>query len=138
GISTVSSYRGGQIFECLGLDNSVVAQCFTGTPSRIGGLRFEDLAQPVLDRHALAFGPDPTKLPDYGLVRFRREGERHAWEPAVIRAMHRGVANGQPDAWAEYKRLTVPEQRPSTLRDLLEILPAGDEVPVAEVDPCTD
>jgi glutamate synthase domain-containing protein 2/glutamate synthase domain-containing protein 1/glutamate synthase domain-containing protein 3 len=138
GISTVSSYRGGQIFECLGLDASVVARCFAGTPNRIGGLRFEDLAQPVLERHALAFGAEPTKLPDYGMVRFRREGERHAWEPAVIRAMHKGVANGTPDAWAEYTRLTEPVEQPSTLRDLLEILPAGEAVPLDEVEPWTE
>jgi glutamate synthase domain-containing protein 2 len=138
GISTVSSYRGGQIFECLGLDNSVVKRCFAGTPNRIGGLRFEDLARPVLERHAMAFGVEPTKLPDYGSVRFRRDGERHAWEPAVIRAMHRGITNGQTDAWAEYTSLTEPVEQPSTLRDLLEILPAGATVPLDEVEPWTE
>ena len=135
GISTISSYRGGQIFECLGLDSSVVTRCFAGTPNRIGGLRFADLAQAVLDRHAAAFGEDPTRLPDYGLVRFRRDGERHAWEPAVIRAMHKAMANGQSEPWAEYNRLTAPEERPAALRDLLEILPAGEAVPLDEVEP---
>jgi glutamate synthase domain-containing protein 2/glutamate synthase domain-containing protein 3 len=138
GISTVSSYRGGQIFECLGLDDAVVRRCFTGTPSRIGGLGFEDLARPALERHAAAFESVAyEKLPDYGLVRFRREGERHAWEPAVIRAMHKGLANGQADAWDEYQRLTEPVELPSTLRDLLDILPAGEAVPLAEVEPWT-
>ena len=137
GISTVSSYRGGQIFECLGLDRSVVERCFAGTPSPIGGLGFEDLARPILERHAAAFESDVAKLPDYGLVRFRREGERHAWEPAVIRAMHRGVANGEPSAWDEFNRLTDPSDQPATLRDLLEILPAGAPVPLDEVEPWT-
>jgi glutamate synthase (ferredoxin) len=142
GISTVSSYRGGQIFECLGLNDSVVRRCFTGTPNRIGGLGFEDLARPSLDRHAAAFDSVAyEKLPDYGLVRFRREGERHAWEPAVIRAMHKGLIkvkdNGQADAWDEYQRLTEPVEQPSTLRDLLELLPAGPRIPLAEVEPWT-
>jgi glutamate synthase domain-containing protein 2/glutamate synthase domain-containing protein 1/glutamate synthase domain-containing protein 3 len=136
GISTVSSYRGGQIFECLGLNESVIERCFAGTPSRIGGLGFEDLALPVLERHAAAFNPELEKLPDYGLVRFRREGERHAWEPAVIRALHKGLANGQSDAWDEYRHLTEPPaEQPASLRDLLEILPAGDPVPLDEVEP---
>src|SRR5207302_7440942 len=117
GISTVSSYRGGQIFECLGLNDAVVATCFTGTPNRIGGLGFADFARAALDRHSAAWAPDPGKLPDYGFVRFRREGERHAWEPPVIRAMHRGLANGQADAWDEYQRLTEPAEQPSSLRD---------------------
>jgi glutamate synthase (ferredoxin) len=144
GISTVSSYRGGQIFECLGLDDSVVRRCFTGTPNRIGGLGFEDLARPSLERHAAAYDSIAyEKLPDYGQVRFRREGERHAWEPAVIRAMHKGLitikinANGQADAWDEYERLTEPVEQPSTLRDLLELLPAGPAIPLAEVEPWT-
>ena len=112
GISTVSSYRGGQIFECLGLHDAVVKRCFAGTPNRIGGLGFDDLARPVLERHALTFGTVAAeltlKLPDYGLVRFRREGERHGWEPMVIRALHKGLENGQADAWSEYLRLTEP------------------------------
>src|SRR5207244_9608186 len=56
GISTISSYRGGQIFECLGLDKSVIERCFTATPSRIGGLGFEALAGAVADRHAAEIG----------------------------------------------------------------------------------
>jgi glutamate synthase (ferredoxin) len=134
GISTISSYRGGQIFECLGLDASVVERCFAGTPNRIGGLDFEALGQGVLERHAAAYDADVGKLPDYGLVRFRREGERHAWEPAVIRAMHRGLANGQDGAWDEFNQLTAPAEQPAALRDLLEILPAGEAIPVAEVE----
>jgi glutamate synthase domain-containing protein 2/glutamate synthase domain-containing protein 3 len=137
GISTVSSYRGGQIFECLGLADTVVARCFAGTPNRIGGLDFADLARPLLERHALAFAAPATleKLPDYGLVRFRREGERHAWEPAIVRALHKGIGNGQAVAWADYQRLTEPPPEPSTLRDLLEIRPAGEAVPLDEVEP---
>ena len=137
GISTVSSYRGAQIFECLGLHESVVSQCFKGTPNRIGGLGFEDLARPVLERHALTFGSDSTeltKLPDYGLVRFRREGERHGWEPMIVRALHKGIANGQADAWSDYLRLTEPDQQPATLRDVLDIVPAGEPVALDEVE----
>src|SRR5207302_5581496 len=55
GISTISSYRGGQILECLGLNQRVIERCFTGTPSRIGGLGFEALASAVADRHAAAY-----------------------------------------------------------------------------------
>lgn len=43
GISTVASYRGGQLFEAVGLSNEVVDQCFTGVPSRIQGATFTDL-----------------------------------------------------------------------------------------------
>ncbi|HET6317329.1 MAG TPA: glutamate synthase central domain-containing protein, partial [Chloroflexota bacterium] len=139
GISTSASYRGGQIFECLGLSQSVVDRYFAGTPNRIGGLRIEDLARPILDRHRLAFGSDsPDRLPDYGLVRFRRDGERHAWEPPVVRALHKGLENGAPETWQEYYRLTDMAEQPNTLRDLLEIQPAGPPVPLDDVEPATE
>ena len=38
GISTLASYKGAQIFEALGIDNSVVDRCFAGTASRIKGV----------------------------------------------------------------------------------------------------
>ncbi|MBV9578001.1 MAG: glutamate synthase large subunit, partial [Chloroflexi bacterium] len=134
GISTVSSYRGGQIFECLGLDASVVDRCFSGTPSRIGGLGFQQLATPLLERHTAAFaGGDQRKLPDFGLVRFRRDGERHAWEPTVIRALHKAIADNSTN-WDDYRALTEPPDEPATLRDLLEILPAGEPLPIDQVE----
>jgi len=138
GISTVSSYRGAQIFECVGLHDAVVSRCFAGTPNRIGGLGFEDLARPVLERHALTFGSvgtESTRLPDHGLVRFRRDGERHGWEPMIVRALHKGLANGRADAWTDYLRLTEPNEQPSMLRDLLDIVSAGEPVPLDEVEP---
>ena len=133
GISTMSSYRGGQIFECLGLHASVVDACFSGTPSRIGGLAFDDLDSSVKERHTAAFdSTDARKLPDFGLVRFRRDGERHAWEPAIIRALHKAIEGGE---WDAYRNLTEPPDAPASLRDLLEILPAGEPAPVDEVEP---
>jgi glutamate synthase domain-containing protein 2/glutamate synthase domain-containing protein 1/glutamate synthase domain-containing protein 3 len=135
GISTVSSYRGGQIFEVLGLHHSVIERCFADTPSRIGGLGFTDLTRAAMQRHSAAYGAEGVKLPDFGLVRFRREGERHAWEPAVIRAAHKALDNGDARAWDDYSRLTEPPDEPATLRDLLEIVPAGPPLALDDVEP---
>ncbi|MBV9169113.1 MAG: glutamate synthase large subunit, partial [Chloroflexi bacterium] len=137
GISTIASYRGGQIFECLGLAPSVVERCFTGTPTRIGGLGFCDLAAPALERHSQAFltAESIQRLPDYGLVRFRRDGEKHAWEPPVIRALHKSISE---DTWDEYHRLTELAEQPAALRDLLEILPACTPVSLDEVEPASE
>ena len=38
GISTIRSYRGAQIFEIVGIDETVVEEHFTGTHSRLGGI----------------------------------------------------------------------------------------------------
>lgn len=56
GISTLASYKGAQIFEALGLGDEVVDACFKGTPSRIGGVNFEQLGADAMQLHALAYG----------------------------------------------------------------------------------
>ncbi len=146
GISTVSSYRGGQIFECLGLGHDVMAVCFRDTPSRIGGLGFEDLARQALDRHAAAFQPEsPVKLPDHGRVRFRRDGERHAWEPNVVRALHDALPKHDDRktdvvsaSWETYRDLARARDMPANLRDMLEIQPVGEPLPLDEVEPASE
>jgi hypothetical protein len=51
GISTLQSYQGAQIFECLGLDEAVVERFFSDTATRIGGADLERLTTEVLERH---------------------------------------------------------------------------------------
>ena len=48
GISTIQSYRGAQIFEAVGLNDSVTSRYFTGTPSRISGVELEVIARETL------------------------------------------------------------------------------------------
>jgi glutamate synthase (NADPH/NADH) large chain len=55
GISAIQSYRGAQVFEALGLNQDVVDHYFTWTPSRVGGIGLDVIAQEVLIRHRAAF-----------------------------------------------------------------------------------
>ncbi|MEJ7490761.1 glutamate synthase central domain-containing protein, partial [Staphylococcus pettenkoferi] len=43
GISTVQSYQGAQIFEAVGLSNSVIEKYFTGTQSKLSGISIEQI-----------------------------------------------------------------------------------------------
>ncbi len=131
GISTISSYRGAQIFEALGLATEVVNRCFTGTPSRIGGLGFDELAADILSRHQAAFA-GATKLPDYGFIRYRRDGEYHAFNPLVVRALHKATISGDYEDYRQYSGL-VQSRAPMTLRDMLELKP-GTPIPLREVE----
>ena len=58
GISTVASYRGAQVFEAVGLAPELVDLYFTGTPSRLGGVGIDVIAQEVAERHAQAYPSD--------------------------------------------------------------------------------
>ena len=54
GISVVDSYRGAQIFEAIGISSELTEKCFTGTPSKIEGIGFKEIAMETLARHRLA------------------------------------------------------------------------------------
>ncbi len=142
GISTVVSYRGAQLFDILGLAPAVVDRCFSGTASPIGGFGFREIADVVLERHHEWLAEsDDTRLPDRGQVRFRRDGEHHAWSPPAVRALQKAVGSERrpkqdeptPDDWTAFRASTKTDF-PVDVRDLLDLVPAGEPVPVGEVE----
>jgi glutamate synthase (ferredoxin) len=149
GISALDSYCGAQIFEAVGVDQALIEACFTGTPSRVGGIGLAKLEQDARARHGRAFGEGPAALSHPGFYKFKKDGEYHSFSPSVVHALHKAVQgphalNGDskgPDVSAEgyaaYKAYaTLAERRPATEpRDLLELLPAGPPVPIDEVEP---
>jgi glutamate synthase (NADPH/NADH) large chain/glutamate synthase (ferredoxin) len=148
GISTIQSYRGAQIFEAVGLEQSVIDKHFTGTASRIGGVGEEVLATEALERHARAGWKTAAVreelLPVGGVYAWRRDGEHHMWNPETIALVQHAVraANGDVSAalggdagaheavrsspayekYREYARMVNEDAaRKATLRGLLEI-----------------
>jgi glutamate synthase (ferredoxin) len=94
GISSLDAYRGAQTFDALGLAQELVDLCFAGTPSPIGGLGFEEIAEDVLARHRQAFGSPAVALLNPGTVKFHHGGEYHASNPDAVRALHLTVDPG--------------------------------------------
>ncbi len=143
GISTVESYCGAQIFEIIGLNDAVVDRCFTGAPSRLGGVGFDKLADDALYRHHLAYKTPLEKLEHWGQFKYRRQGETHALSPEVIEALHEAVRTPAaldgnfPLAYERYRRYVrlLHEQPPTGLRDLLDIQSDRAPIPIEEVEP---
>ena len=135
GISPLTSYRGAQIFEIVGLDDDLVDRCFAGTPSRIRGIGLAELAEDILSRHRVAFVPAPVKgkLPDPGLYRFRKDGEYHAYNPFVVRALQKAANTGD---YADYKTYAslLANREPAVLRDLFRFRPTRAPIPIDEVE----
>jgi glutamate synthase (NADPH/NADH) large chain/glutamate synthase (ferredoxin) len=127
-------YRGAQIFETIGLDPAVVERSFAGTPARLGGLGLAEIEADVLRRHRAAFGEAAAKLPDFGFVRYRKDGEPHAFEPPTVKALQRAVNSGSAEDYRAYREL-VAGHAPTAVRDLMAIKPLGAPVPLAEVEP---
>lgn len=134
GISVLLSYQGAQVFEAIGLARDLVDECFAGTPSRIGGVSYEGIAHDVLRLHAAAFRAWAPRLEDHGFYRFRRQGEYHAFNPDVIRALQRAVRANDREAFRAYVR-AVEERPPVALRDVLDFRRAVVPLPLEEVEP---
>ncbi len=127
GIGTLSTYHGGQIFEAIGLTREIVDAYFPGTPSHPGAIDLDAVAAAVLRRHAEAYratGP----LEEAGIIRFRRGGEYHAFNPYVVKALQRAAGEGFG------KLAALVDGRPRTeVRDLLEVIP-GTPIPLEDVE----
>ena len=143
GISVLNSYQGAQIFEAVGVGQSVIDCCFSGTHSRIGGVGFSDIAEETIIRHRAAWETEVPEgesldLGDPGYNRYRRAGERHALTTEVIKNFHTFVKTGDKEKYDDYVKASL-ETTPSAIKDLLEFVPGPDgPVPLEEVEPIED
>ena len=137
GISTIQSYCGAQIFEAIGLDRTVVERYFTGTPSRIGGVGLDVIAEEARRRHAQAFAPgEAADLETGGQYKWRHDGERHLFNPETIHRLQYACRTGDYRRFKEYSQLVDEQGRETyTLRGLMRLEPAGPPVPIDEVEP---
>ncbi len=143
GISTLRSYGGAQIFECVGFNSDFVEKYFTETISRVGGIGIEEVARESLTRHREAFkkhrGSLPT-LPSGGQYAFRRDGERHLWTPETIHYLQQAVRREDRalyDRFAEY--INRQERRHVTLRSLFDFdFSRTQPIPLDEVEPAAE
>ncbi|HWL62839.1 MAG TPA: glutamate synthase large subunit [Steroidobacteraceae bacterium] len=132
GISTIASYRSGQLFEIIGLGPDVVELCFRGTQSRIKGANFEDL-QSDQQRLARRAWNDVLTVEHGGLLKYVHGGEYHMYNPDVIATLQAAVNTGDYGQYQAYAKL-VNERPASTLRDLLQLKPAGEPISIDEVE----
>jgi glutamate synthase (ferredoxin) len=138
GISAIQSYRGAQVFEALGIRQDVIDHYFTWTPSRVGGIGLDVIAQEVLLRHHAAFPPRPVNghvLPSGGLYQWRKDGEQHLFTPESIHRLQKAVRTGSFKVFQEYAGLINDQSvNACTLRGLLDFK-ASTPIPIEEVEP---
>lgn len=141
GISTLQSYQGAQIFEALGINSDVIDQYFTGTISRIQGIGLDEIATEALLRHREGFLPEDRIAVDElletgGEYAWRNDGERHLFNPTVIRLLQHATSQNNVNKFREYARNVDNQNKEAyTLRGLLEFNPDRAPVPLDEVEP---
>jgi len=142
GTSTLRSYRGAQIFEAIGLGQVIVDQYFTGTDSRIGGIGLDEIARERLLFHARGYQspitnhqPPIPPLPSEGVYRYRKDGERHAWNPETISTLQWATRTNNAEKYKEFARLVNTEnQRPHVLRGFFQFKKTT-PIPLDTVEP---
>ena len=141
GISTLQSYRGAQIFEAIGLSQDVVDRYFTNTVTRVGGIGLKEIEEIVNQNHNKAFDPlglaVDTTLDSHGDHKSRQglNAEDHLYNPATIHLLQRAAQTGDYQIFKQYTALVDDENKPHTLRGLLDFRFAEDGgVPIDEVE----
>jgi len=135
GISTLASYRGGQLFDAIGLDPQLVSRCFPAAGSWPGSVGADEIGRTLVVRHRRAWHGEPPALEDPGLVRFRGSGEAHAFAPRVVKVTQAMTApDAETSAALAAYREVVTDGGPRQPRDLLA-LRSHAPIPLADVEP---
>jgi glutamate synthase (NADPH/NADH) large chain len=141
GISTIASYTGAQVFEAFGLAQPLVDEYFGSTPSRLGGVGLEVLAEEAAARHATAYPLVPTakahrRLDVGGEYLWRREGELHLFNPETVFLLQHATRQRRYEVFREYtEKVEALNREGGTLRGLFEFRSDRAPVPLEEVEP---
>jgi len=136
GISVVSSYRGGLNFEAVGLSRAMCAEYFPGMTSRISGIGVTGIQAKAVEIHAKGWKSAENILPIGGFYKARKSGETHAWEATSMHMMQMACNRASYEMWKQYSA-KMQSNPPIHLRDLLQIKPLGEAVPIEEVESIT-
>jgi len=142
GISTLNSYRGSQLFECIGINTNVVNKYFPNTATRIQGIGLHEIEKEINKRYSNAFKEREIAadldLEVGGQYRWRRNGEAHMFNPLTIAKLQESVRDNKPSSYKEYSDLVNNQAKQlMTIRGLFEFT-NYDPISIDEVEPWTN
>jgi glutamate synthase (NADPH/NADH) large chain len=137
GIATVGSYRNAGLFDVLGLNDEIVAECFESSNSELGGLNYEDIDERITKYHKEAFIEDGFKkifpLNIGGYYKFYSGQEHHDFGPAVIHAIHAMADSGKTEDYNKLRDL-VNKRGLKFIRDFFELKSDRKAIDISEVE----
>ncbi|MDR0750293.1 MAG: glutamate synthase large subunit [Tannerellaceae bacterium] len=138
GISTIRSYRGAKLFEAVGLSDEVSRKYFGGITSKAGGVRLEEIADDMLTLHEYAFRqPTEDMLVHKGIYSYRKDGEKHSWNPETISKLQVATRLGSYQLFKNYTREADEKEASIFLRDFLTFK-KGKSIPIDKVEPASE
>ena len=137
GISTIRSYRGAKIFESVGISEELLRAYFGSSQSTIGGIRLADIARDYTRFHDAGYQGDPDEiLPNIGQFSFRKDGEKHAWNPETISTLQLATQLGSYKKFKEFTAIVDDKEQPIFLRDFFDF--KKNPISIDEVEPVED
>ena len=138
GISTIRSYRGAKLFEAIGLSEDLVETYFGSISSKVGGIGLAEIARDAVQMHKTGYKEDLSEVLEHkGIYSYRKDGEKHAWNPETISTLQLATRLGSYKKFKEYTKLVDEKKDPLFLRDFLEFKRQS-PVPLEEVEPASE
>lgn len=138
GISTIRSYRGAKLFEAIGLSAGLTRKYFGGITSNVGGIGLREIADDAIAMHRNAYNRPLSDILEFkGLYSFRKDGEKHAWNPETISKLQIATRLGSYELFKKYTKEADEKEAPIFLRDFFDFKKAN-PVPIEEVEPAED
>ncbi len=138
GISTIRSYRGAKLFEAIGLSEDLVETYFGSISSKVGGIGLAEIARDAVQMHKAGYKEDLSEVLEHkGIYSYRKDGEKHAWNPETISTLQLATRLGSYKKFKEYTKLVDEKKDPLFLRDFLEFKRQS-PVPLEEVEPASE
>lgn len=138
GISTIRSYRGAKLFEAIGLSEDLVKTYFGSISSKVGGIGLAEIARDAVQMHKAGYKEDLSEVLEHkGIYSYRKDGEKHAWNPETISTLQLATRLGSYKKFKEYTKLVDEKEEPLFLRDFLDFKRQS-PVPLEEVEPASE
>lgn len=138
GISTIRSYRGAKLFESIGLSEDLVETYFGSISSKVGGIGLAEIARDAVQMHKTGYKEDLSEVLEHkGIYSYRKDGEKHAWNPETISTLQLATRLGSYKKFKEYTKLVDEKKEPLFLRDFLDFKRQS-PVPLEEVEPASE
>ena len=134
GISTIRSYRGAKIFESVGLSEELLKAYFGTATSTIGGIGLAEIAKDYITFHDAGFEKVADGLlPNIGQFSYRKDGEKHAWNPETISTLQLATRLGSYKKFKEFTSIVDNKEAPIFLRDFFTF--KKNPISIDEVEP---
>ena len=135
GICTISSYRGSELFEIIGLNSEIVNSVFKYSKTRTEGYGFEHFNKNLRiyqqeERADILKGIG-------GFYKHKKDAETHVTSPKTVLKLQKAVRSGEISDWHSYLE-TLEDREDVQLRDLFSLPETTNNNVVLEDDSLKD